>query len=449
MNQYFLTSVAIGILTIALSASFAFYFSRKKKKTIQMKWMEETSSSEIVLKLCKEFTEMNWLTENVHASPEGITNPNDQTNFSQQLFGKSHPEFDRTAVGALCLLWVIKGDYAKFSECQKEGVKITPKSFQKLQKYTNSIVSSDEKLIILLTFTIINDLGKIKVIDEKFGGKFIDHDQVLCHALQTSPQSFPSFIGLEKRYQKMILDGLRTNFNFGQFLQAENLPENLEGLKQLDKETLDLFILHAVYDMAGAAGHIKNNGSLVMTEVTYQDFDAAIESIQKLKENNSNVVEVYDSYLEIRGKSLSLSPRNPSERAQIRICCMLRYHTPEEAKNVREVTKKFAEWNELVKELNYTGKEQVATLIYYAPAFLLNLQSSFGKGTFSSEALDLALQTLMKIFQLVRNVIDPKVKTGVFSVDISDLANKAKNPEDFRKVQISLESEGLNGKIKC
>ncbi len=45
---------------------------------------------------------------------------------------------------------------------------------------------------------------------------------------------------------------------------------------------LDLFNLHAVFDMAGAAGHIKYNGSLVLTEATYQDMFITIKCMEEI-----------------------------------------------------------------------------------------------------------------------------------------------------------------------
>lgn len=45
---------------------------------------------------------------------------------------------------------------------------------------------------------------------------------------------------------------------------------------------LDLFNLHALFDMAGAAGHVKYNGSLVLTEPTYQDMFVTIKCMEEI-----------------------------------------------------------------------------------------------------------------------------------------------------------------------
>jgi hypothetical protein len=47
--------------------------------------------------------------------------------------------------------------------------------------------------------------------------------------------------------------------------------------------SLDMFNLHALFDMAGAAGHVMFNGSLVLTDPTYHDVFLIIKSIEEGK----------------------------------------------------------------------------------------------------------------------------------------------------------------------
>ncbi len=69
--------------------------------------------------------------------------------------------------------------------------------------------------------------------------------------MKTNPRLFPSFQRLTKNYQDWLLEGLGAQFNFAQLVQAESVPANLAGLKGLSKMALDLFNLHALFDMAG------------------------------------------------------------------------------------------------------------------------------------------------------------------------------------------------------
>ncbi len=69
--------------------------------------------------------------------------------------------------------------------------------------------------------------------------------------------------------------------------------------------------------------------------------------------------ETYDNYLHRRGLTLgSLTSSDPTQRAILRICCNLRYHTWAEAQDVIKVFNKLpAEVkNNLRKELGNTGE---------------------------------------------------------------------------------------------
>lgn len=56
---------------------------------------------------------------------------------------------------------------------------------------------------------------------------------------------------LSEKHKSCLLKGLSAQFNFAQLVQAENVPGNLIRLSGLDKESVDLFNLHALFDMAG------------------------------------------------------------------------------------------------------------------------------------------------------------------------------------------------------
>ena len=71
-------------------------------------------------------------------------------------------------------------------------------------------------------------------------------------------------------------------FNFAQLVQAESVPASLMGLKDLDKMSLDMFNLHALFDMAGAAGHVNYNGSIVLLENTYNDMFLTIKCLEAI-----------------------------------------------------------------------------------------------------------------------------------------------------------------------
>lgn len=396
---------------------------------------------------CEKYPEMNWLTGSVNATPEGIVEKDNEQSISKSLFKETHMEFDRTAVGCLCLKWVFFEEYEKFVECQDSG-KLSRESFDRLVKMTKEILNTEELMKTALFFAIINDLGKVKSIEKDFGVDTIDHDEILLKALDQNPDRFVSFKKLSPASKKMILEALKAKFNMAQFIQGENLAGNVTGLKKLEKSVLRMYLLHALYDTAGAAGHIKNNGSLVMKEDTYRDYEAAITALVQVLDLSE--MEIYQQYIEMRAISLELDAYDEIGKAAIRLCCMLRIHNPKDAKKVYDALNGFEQRDTLFRELNRNGITDSGILIYYSPALLLNCQSALSQdSSINEEALNLGLSTLFKIFQLVRQHVNNSTKKkGVYTVDVSEVANVAKNPKSLPDTTFVLQPIGeKSGKI--
>lgn len=259
---------------------------------------------------------------------------------SSQLFGKQHIEFDRTANGIAYLNWVLGGNYEQFTQPQGAPIKLSRESFDRLHDYTKRILKTPEDVDAMITYMVINDLGKIdavvKHVESTLSIKDVDHDKVLLQALQKHPEISPSFQRLSDHHKGLILRGLEAEFNIGQFMQGENVPASLAGLKGLDRDSLDFYLLHALSDIAGAAGHVKPVGSVILTEPTYRNFDAAIRAIEGFSEGQT-LKAVYENFLADRGKVLGLDTNNPIERALTRISLMLRASSSAEAREIRSV----------------------------------------------------------------------------------------------------------------
>jgi len=303
---------------------------------------------------------------------------------------------------------------------------------------------------------VLNDLGKVEsvvqLVRSKTAVEEVDHDKILYMGLKTNPRLFPSFQALRPEYKEWLLEGLGAQFNFAQLVQAESVPANLGGLKGLTKMALDLFNLHALFDMAGAAGHVKYNGSLVLTEATYQDVFLCIKSMELIASRNATVVQVYDSYLHDRGKTLALDVHKPTQRALLRVCCNLRYHTKEQAQAVIAAYEQIPRdtWNILRKELCVTGIDDGwAILLYYAPALLLNCQSALAKPGEppNQEAIKIGLIAMSKCFISARAHIKGRKGNGPFTADIADIATVAKVPDNLLKINYELNAIGEDGKI--
>jgi hypothetical protein len=423
---------------------------------------EVSSSIETIRNLAAKYPEIGWLTGNVDATPEASISDQAEGTIGKHIFPnldkKDLIEFDRTAVGILTLQWVANGDYESFTACQKGPTKLTPVSFVKLQEYTRSILQSPEDFEAMETFMVINDLGKIKGvvenIAEKSGVRDVDHDKMLLVGLGQHPDISPSFQKLSPHHKELILNGLKTKFNIGQFIQGENVPASLEGLKGIDEESLKFYLLHALYDIAGAAGQSVQNGSVVMNEPTYENFRLAINSLEQLGEGRTPD-EAYDSYLTQKAEKFSFDTSIPTDRAITRICCMLRTSSTEQAQEISQVFAGLPQNTRAILEngLNMRGTDDgIATLIYYAPAFLANLQKKFGESgqpDSSKKALSLGLTTFARVFQEAKIANKGKDGGGVYTVMASSLAKvAAENPDKLSQQEIRLKTVGGDAEVE-
>ena len=112
----------------------------------------------------------------------------------------------------------------------------------------------------------------------KTGTNTTDHDLILSAALKIKG-CLPSLEALPEDYRNVITGGLRANFNLGQFLQGENIAASgIEFSKlaldqsKMGSRMISTFLFHTLIDIAGAAGHVTLDGSIVMTEPTFMNF---------------------------------------------------------------------------------------------------------------------------------------------------------------------------------
>ncbi len=453
---------------------------------------------QIISTVYQRYPEMGWLTGDITITPEAShSRDDDKKTIGEQIFPhmtrEDVVEFDRTAVGILNLIWVLQGDYEAFTQCQKAEVKLSRESFNELRRYTQAILPEVEDLRAMIIYMVINDLGKIpqfieKVrtkrasklaldtitlgeavrsltaytvkkdlglikqisdkLDKDLGAESVDHDVALVEGLQTAPEESPSFLNLAGKDRENLLTGLQARFNVGQFIQGENVPASLAGLHDINQRGLECYLLHALYDIAGAAGQFVQNGSAVMTEPLYQGFKLAIESINELLQGKS-LVEVYDSFLNKKMGPCGLDIAEPQQRAIARLACMLRYSTKEEVAELQDV---FANLHPniqaiLKQELNKNGVDDgFATLIYYSPPILANTIKSH-KGN-RSEALNLGLTTLARIYQEARIAIKNRQGSGVYTLmakNLGDLA--AKDPTKLQNAKLGINQIGKDAEL--
>ncbi|MCK9272450.1 DUF1152 domain-containing protein [Candidatus Gracilibacteria bacterium] len=405
--------------------------------------------------IVKNYPEISWLTGDTASTPES-GKPNSNLTIGEQIFPnidkKNLIEFNRTVVGILVLQWILQDDYENFTACQKDNIKLSKESFIELKKYIQSILPDKGAIDAMIVYMVINDLTKIKSIVSEIQKKSkieeIDHDKLLLVALRDHAEISPSFQRLSPKYQNLILNGLGAEFNIGQFIQGENVPANLSGLKGIDEDSLRFYLLHALCDIAGAAGQFVQNGSAVMTEPTYQGFKQSISALEKISDNE-NLESVYNDYLLQKSNGLELDINNPTERVITRICCMLRYSNPEQANIVKQVFENLPKNVQIIleMELNKNGiNDGFTTLIYYSLALLANIEKSMNNNI--QEALTLGLITLARIYQEARINLKNREGNGVYTVMASNIAKIAnENPSDLLKNEIQLKSVGQDAEI--
>ncbi len=388
-------------------------------------FVNEFLKEDILLKSAKQlidrYPELKWLTGNVNATPEGKMT-NNINSISENLFGNKHIEFDRTIVGINCLKQVLNNDYEGFTKCQKDNVKLTPENFEQLRDFTLSVLKTPEDIDAMISYTVINDLGKIKEfvtnIEKSTGKKVKDHDEALLIALKVRPNKIPSFNRLSDDYKNNILNGLSADFNLGQFVQAECLERNLTGLKNVTEKARNLYLTHMFYDVAGAAGHVNPNGSLVMTNPVYKGYIQGINAIKEI--NHSSEIEVYNKFLKEKAEDLQLPMQNIKDRALVKLAVMSRASNPQEAQNVILAFSKLSQDEQinLINGINGNGIDSPGTLLYYAPAFIQNCINAGDK----REMLEKAYKVISRIYKQNANY-----KNDVNVLSLANIANAIKS----------------------
>ncbi len=418
------------------------------------------SDEEIAIRVTQAYPEIMALTGDVNASPFGITMAHPEKPLaSEKLFGKQHPEFDRTIAGILVFKWILTGNYEKLTSVQKGDVKLARDRFERIREYVKRVVPDSQAMDAMITSMVINDLGKIKAFVEKTqketGIQDVDHDNILLAALKKSPQISPSFMKLSQKYQNIILRGLEAKFNLGQFVQAENVAASLEGMKSLvsDPQSLDFYLVHTLIDIAGVAGHKTQDGSVVLNEPVARGFEIGIKALEGLARGRSTK-QVYEDFIEAKGQIFGLSAHDPVERVAIRLATMLGLNTSMDARLVLGELQSLPTNTKaiLVREMNLSGIDDgTATLVYYGPAIVTNIINAIekaGGNRLSKGSLSIGLTTLARIYQKARIIQKATNKNGVFTVMAKQVAEAAADPHGLENKEFDLQKVGDGAEVK-
>lgn len=429
-----------------------------------------------------EAPELELLKGEVNATPEGKM--------------MAEKEYKRTKLSLDLLGWVVNNDYEKFTACQKEEEKLSKISFEKLRDFTLFGLYPDDMLYALQVYLVINDLGKIQSFVEKikndYGITSVDHDEILYEGLKRNPALSESFNSLDECYQNMILEGLKAKFNMGQFIRCENLPVNLIPLKKISKNAVRFYMMHVLYDIGGAAGHVRDDGSLIITESYWQKFEDAYHSIQTMvilpnivdtfcgsfKEcPDADAIIAYELYLTKSALKLGLSEKVSCfavsgkgkmvgdielvkeelyrSYALVKLCNLLSISNETDAKIVEEAFESQPQQvkDMLCKELKRDGISESGILMYYFPAFLINAVNFFketGAENPVKSAFDVVLPIIANIYGLVRTkMVKDENKSMCVTAFLGEVAQIALNPLELKDYVFELENVNSDYIVRC
>lgn len=369
--------------------------------------------------------------------------------------GKKYPEFDRTALSDLCLLWVLKKDYGSFTASQKGPVRLTEDTFYKrIIPFVEQVIGdidNVENVNALIELINLVDVGmfQLSVHDTTKAVQVItelktehiqaaDHDELLPVALEKLPQSYPNFYKLPEKYRNLFLTSLRGNLNILQLNQGESIAEEINSIKDLPKEARKLYYLLAFFDLAGAQGHNvpEGKGSMLIEPVAKGFFDT-MDAVEYGIERNMDADGIYSEVLRRKYESAGLDMNKPDDKAVAKLCSMARLTKPDDVKAVQNIYAQFTDKTLLTQELTTTGTKDIPGIkLYFSPGTIANLVGklrSSGSTNPTIEAMNIILPLFTGIYREARKYLrdhNRQNESGVFTVKLGSLGD-AKSATDL------------------
>lgn len=379
-------------------------------------------------------------------SEESFLESVNETFVELRFFGKAEKADRLRELGALlAVFWISADHYEQFVRGQSMDSRLSQSSWQKLQDWTKNTVGltkSPSTVGAMLVFVAIMRLGNVKAFKMTFAPEFDDPAEALAHILQTTPILIPSFCRLDDHLQQMILSAMKADFNFGQFLQAENLPANLFIVKEIlgggegSVNILGFFLFRIFAAMCGIYGMKTLEGSVFMTDKMYTNFKVGLDVLQHLMDESAQ--DVYNRFLaeRARAQGLTFNAEDSDSRARVRLACLSRIFDVNGGREVTDAFNKMPETERtaLARFLNADGiTEKPGFLLYGAPQLLENARNSTG--------LMQGVRMLLKVYQECALEYAGSEKQ-VVSVFVDDLATLAKHCTDaevfaFTKFEIA------------
>ena len=327
-------------------------------------------------------------------------------------------------------------NYDRLTAAQSNANRLTREEFEEFHQWVASNLPGEHSANVMRYIMLIHDLGKNQTLASTVMGEdaadSVDHDEVLRRLLRSDytakrTELLPTFSQLSEADQTIIRDVINTELNLGQFIQAEAPAATLASFAESTEPVRSLYIMHTLFDIAGAVGHVNAESSLLLTSPMYNQMAAACDVLtdSTLPTDNAR----YAHYLARRAQRFGLDndaieqlTDNQAHTHTVRLACMLRYDSPEEYQQLTNALDTLPGPVQaiLAQELSNDGIHQRATLPYYGPALL--------KGLEKHHSLDTALTYFAHVLQEA-HIADKAARkageTGVVTADLSTIAQAA------------------------
>ena len=399
----------------------------------------------IIKRTIRKYPEIMDLIGKVHFTPENYGAKNETITFGQYLFDDTSPEelkeFDRTVLSVLLYHYIIDNRYEKFVEAQDEDNKLTRDNFNKIREFMLTNFNTKEKKELLTYFIVINDLGKSQKIIDKLKAKGIesvDHDLLLEYLLKFD--MLPSMKKFSDESKKTLINVLNNGINIGQYIRSECVDYSFNKVLNLNNEEKNLMIGEALLDIGGVYGHFGNlKGSKLLNQSTVNSLLLAIKVLSTCDDKT----KLFNEFLEEKANQMNIKTSDYKiKKAITRICLLMGIHNKEEITIVEnEIVDNLNEYSLLIDELNKTGYNETAILLYYAPSLLGNAVKYYknsGSHSFIVDALKTCLSFMKRIMISVREKLGNK-GTGIITVMLEKAAKEvANNPEGLDDYDIEV-----------
>lgn len=339
------------------------------------------------------------------------------------------------------LLLILKGDqesYRSFVQSQKSGA-LQWESFQQRHQQLRATIQNGTDLHAMITYLIINDLGKSTLIANSLGvfDPYADHDTLQLRMLDSG--YIKPFEMLAPRYRSLIKIGARANVNSGQLRQGENLAINLKSGAGIGVEPMTWFLINDFIHVSAFLAPMNPLGSPLWNEdLNGRDLrmqKALLELAQDSKDEAAD--RAYRGFIAREAEGFGLDATSPVGFAATRLSLMLRVY---DSKRAQEIEKILDGHPLRAALLRYLGTiDDRGILVYFAPDFL-RLMSTPATAEASEEdrikALKIALTALHRVFAEAETYRAGMTHDGPLTVSVEDIVKSQIPAKEWLRYQI-------------